>query len=1379
MKFANLILSVFILTATDQYSQVKSNLIDRVNPESILVDDFLVNDDVAVGRSEQRNPSIAIDANNNFIIAYQEKKHGNWEVYFQRFNSSGIALGNPVKCSDNPVYGERWYPSIEIDGTGNFFVIWTDYYHKRADIFFQRFNSSGIKQGNNVKVNDAIEPFEVLTDNLSKLARMAISSTGNFVITWSDARNGSNLDIYFQRYNSLGDPQGINQKANSDVGTTNQTNPSIAIDNTGNYIITWTDMRNGNEDIYFQRYNSSGTAVGVNTKVNNDAGTRNQFKPSITTGANGNFNICWIDNRNGVADWDYDLYLQQYNNNATAVGSNTKVNDQNYVITVFSPFIKTNINGDFIVAWLDERREALDLYMQIYNSSGVLQGANRRISDDNGGYQMSPSIAFGTGGEVKIVWQDVRQSDFNIYMQSYNSQYISQGNNIKIIDDLLGTADQYQPSISNNGNNSYVVSWYDDRTYSWNPFFQRINSSGVAQGTNQNATNAVQYGWEDVPNYIASAMDVAGDFIITWEDRRAVYSDVYFQKYFAQGTLNGSNVKVNNDVGTTSQFSPAIALTGNGNFYISWVDGRNNDYDIYFQRYDFQSTMLGTNTKANDDVGGMDQVYPQIAADESGNFTIVWEDYRNGNADIYLRRFNSSGIPLGSSVKVNDNTGTSKQSLPVIAMDRNGNVVVVWNDSRNGNYDIYSQRYNSSGVAQGANQKINDINSDHRFPKIAIAQNGNYVITWTALVNNLPDIYAQRFSSNGTKIGGNTLIVAQATDRSKGVANVSVSNNNVFFAWMDNRRQSGWDIYSKILTWSWGDVPSPAIPQTPSNLIAVTFNSSQINLSWQDNDVNELGYKVERKIGSSGTWTEIASLPVNSTSYWNTNLIDGTLYYYRVYAYNNGGISSYSDETNATTWIKAPTNLAATAISPSQINLTWTDNSNSETSYVVQRRLLQTDPFTQIAVLPPNTQSYSDQNLQNYTCYYYRVVVENANATGYSSDTYATTFLEAPTNLVASAVTNTQIDLSWTDNSPNENGFKIEKKTGTTGTWSEIASVSTNTNKYSNTNLTENTQYFYRVRAYSSSYFSNYSNEANATTTINIPQAPSDLSAIASFESNINLTWKDNSTDETGFKIERKTTGAWTFVTATSANTISLLTKAPFDGGLFYYRVYAYNFAGNSNYSNEVSVITPFIAPSNLTATAISPTHIRLTWIDGSANKSAYAIERKIEGEPSFTKIAEMTAYVQYYNNTDLTPNTTYYYRIKTFNTVTESEYSNEAFAKTPPIVSVEEINSSIPAKYYLSDSYPNPFNMQTTIEFGLPQSSAVSVTVFDISGRAVADLFSHRVFSAGKYRVVWNGTNTNSEVVPSGIYFIRMNAFGGASPQSQFSKTLKLVLMK
>ncbi|NNG26724.1 MAG: hypothetical protein HKM87_04315, partial [Ignavibacteriaceae bacterium] len=145
----------------------------------------------------------------------------------------------------------------------------------------------------------------------------------------------------------------------------------------------------------------------------------------------------------------------------------------------------------------------------------------------------------------------------------------------------------------------------------------------------------------------------------------------------AQGIIK-DDFLVNDDAGSEHQLGPSISMDGAGNFVVVWYDFRDSIGDIYFQRYNDTGTALGVNTKVNDDPGGASQGHPKISMDATGNFVIVWDDDRNNNLDIYFQRYTSTGGALGVNTKVNDDVGSDIQWNPSISMDAAGNFVVVW-----------------------------------------------------------------------------------------------------------------------------------------------------------------------------------------------------------------------------------------------------------------------------------------------------------------------------------------------------------------------------------------------------------------------------------------------------------------------------------------------------------------------------------------------------------------------------------------------------------------------------------------------------------------------------------------------------------------------------
>jgi fibronectin type 3 domain-containing protein len=165
-------------------------------------------------------------------------------------------------------------------------------------------------------------------------------------------------------------------------------------------------------------------------------------------------------------------------------------------------------------------------------------------------------------------------------------------------------------------------------------------------------------------------------------------------------------------------------------------------------------------------------------------------------------------------------------------------------------------------------------------------------------------------------------------------------------------------------------------------------------LSWTDNSNNETGFKIQRKTGVTGTYVDIVTMGANVTFYNDSAVTDGILYYYRVCATNATGDSAFSNEASGTTPLAKPTSATATAVSSSQINLTWVDNSASETGYKIERKRTATGTYAQIDQVGANVQSYSDTNgLDPNTKYYYRIRATNGTIdSDYSNEPFAVTF---------------------------------------------------------------------------------------------------------------------------------------------------------------------------------------------------------------------------------------------------------------------------------------------------------------------------------------------------------------------------------------------------
>ncbi len=372
---------------------------------------------------------------------------------------------------------------------------------------------------------------------------------------------------------------------------------------------------------------------------------------------------------------------------------------------------------------------------------------------------------------------------------------------------------------------------------------------------------------------------------------------------------------------------------------------------------------------------------------------------------------------------------------------------------------------------------------------------------------------------------------------------------------------------------------SPSPPGAPSNLNATSSDAWSADLTWVDNANNELGYRIESKIGATGTYELVTTLGPNTTAASITSLLEGTQYNYRLQGVNAGGRSAYSNEQSVTTVLISPGTLTAQALSSSQVLLNWTDRSATETGFRIERSPVTNTNYTEIATVGANTTSFTDSGLSEATKYWYRVRAYNADTTSaYSNEKAATTLYNIPappSGLRITSLLSNKVTLSWSDNSGNETGFKIQRKQGVTGTYTDIKTTAANVTGYTDkSGLRDGTLYYYRVCATNAAGDSAFSNEASGTTPL---AKPTSATATAVSSSRIDLTWIDNSASETGYKIERKRTAAGTYaqIDQVGANVQSYSDTNGLDPNTrYYYRIRATNGTLNSTYSNEPSAVT-------------------------------------------------------------------------------------------------------------------------------------------------------------------------------------------------------------
>jgi len=366
--------------------------------------------------NSQFSPQLVSDGAGGLIVTWNDFRGGaTMDIYAQRLNASGVTQWTANGVALSTAADDQSYPTIVTDGAGGAIVTWMD--ERTAgirDIYCRRINASGtpLWTANGVALCTAAG---------AQQSPMIVSDgVGGAVVTWYDFRGGINYDIYCQRVNGSGTVLWAANGVGLCTAANDQYSPTIVSDNASGAIVAWYDERNGVDyDIYTQRISASGivqwTANGVAAC---DATNDQQTAELIADGAGGAI-ITWSDFRST----NFDIYAQRI----TSAGSLQWANDGVALCTAtnnqLAPTIQSDGAGGAIVAWADLRNTSTDIYAQRVDISGLVQWSSNGVAVCTAAQsQHQPVITSDGAGGAIIAWDDGRNVP-DIYAQRVEATY--------------------------------------------------------------------------------------------------------------------------------------------------------------------------------------------------------------------------------------------------------------------------------------------------------------------------------------------------------------------------------------------------------------------------------------------------------------------------------------------------------------------------------------------------------------------------------------------------------------------------------------------------------------------------------------------------------------------------------------------------------------------------------------------------------------------------------------------------------------------------------------------------------------------------------------------------------------------------------------------
>lgn len=614
-----------------------------------------------------------------------------------------------------------------------------------------------------------------------------------YLAVWADGRAGGiYFDLYGQILTADGAPVGGNFLIRDEAAAI-LNYPDVAYDTDNQrYIVVWYDMTE--IDVEGIMLHSDGSAFGSAFNVSEgDSGDIRGYPSAIYHPYLDEYLVAY----QGGASGDYEVYGRRVDASgtvgATEYAVSTAAGDQ------ASPDVSVDPSsgGDFLIVWEDGRAGAADEIWGCLMYSTWILGSEFEISTSTTVDQLNPTVAFnptaGASGAWLVVFQrsESDSSEIGGWLVAANGDPAATG--FYINDD---SGDQLYPDVAYSGYGAqWLVVWEDHRAGGSNHdiYGQRVAADGSVAGH----VLAI-YSPPEEQSYPAVASSSTNDgFLVVFTDFSAY--DIAGRIVLPDGGVRSLLIIVALPVGDQQQAS--IAYNSQDDEYlVVWHDQRAGNYDIYGQRVDADGSLPDyTFAICTDD---SNQLNPAVAYNLDANqYLVVWDDRRNDDGDIYGQIVEADGDLLGGNIVAAD-AGTTGRHLPRLVYNPiSGEFLVVYGYAAENN-NIRGRRLGVTGSPVVGEIDIATGATEQYYPDVACRTlepgGGSYLVVWRDTDGTQRDIRGQRLDQNGVPLGNHALCTEASSQWTPAVA-YSPDDDRYLVIWPDDRDSAthGRNIYGR------------------------------------------------------------------------------------------------------------------------------------------------------------------------------------------------------------------------------------------------------------------------------------------------------------------------------------------------------------------------------------------------------------------------------------------------------------------------------------------------------------------------------------------------------------------------------------------------------
>lgn len=677
--------------------------------------------------------------NDSFVFTWMDWRSGNPDIHAQRVSLNGDVMWTEpfVVYTDSlaTIPAQQENPRIIATSDNGVIIAWEDMRNDfdSPDLYVQKLNTIGQKLWNPDGVALVVADFD------QKGPRLSADNNGGAFIVWDDSRNGNapNIDIYAQHISSIGSALWLSNGLPICTAP-NQQSGSLVKTSGNNVFINWEDMRNGSVGIYYQVLNFSGlTQLPDNGSVvfwglSGDA----SVDQVLVLERNNDIAIIWQDTR--FANLGYQIFYQNLNSDGSI---DYEVNGRPLTTLTGSDQINPAAvvlpDDKIAVVWEENRTGNPKIFGQLLDSNGNRLWGETGISitDSDPLRQKDPKISYFDGA-IYIGWSNLDdvmtpfglRQYFHIYGQKIVGNQKMWGSDGVLVSEVPTSDVFFECQLESVLDRYFVWTRTSTNPQSFgdkNVWAKLVTDTGsTAPGWSNFGIPTSNYNDWDLNQYLPKAVLTNDGLFVSWADLRTNFTKkLYGQLISSTGQLlwDPSGVYLS----PTSREQDEISLLGGDHVTFTWKESiTGSNEDIAIQRYSTDGIPmwgdLGFYVVQRDTT----QSSPFISRFNNGGMVVVWEDFYDEDADIFLRFIEQNGtLTPGEPIIVCEEI--MPQRYPKIAILRNeypNRAIVVWSDGRSSGktpiFGLYAQKV--------INSTTPNIDEFSHFPKPVLNLKQNY-----------------------------------------------------------------------------------------------------------------------------------------------------------------------------------------------------------------------------------------------------------------------------------------------------------------------------------------------------------------------------------------------------------------------------------------------------------------------------------------------------------------------------------------------------------------------------------------------------------------------------------------------------------------------------